>query len=93
MKSPTPDVVRKVFQGFYGNGVARVEKLRADGYDDVQTQSMVNKVVSLAKGIKDGSLNYGKNKARISKIDKELGVGYGQLVQDEINVLYGIRKW
>lgn len=93
LKSPTPDVVRKVFQGFYGNGVARVEKLRADGYDDVQTQSMVNKVVSLAKGIKDGSLNYGKNKARISKIDKELGVGYGQLVQDEINVLYGIRKW
>ena len=54
---------------------------------------MVNKVISLAKGIKDGSLKYGTGKKRISKIDKELGTGYGQLVQDEINVLYGIRQW
>lgn len=93
LKSPTPDVIRNVFRGLYGNGVTRIEKLKADGYDDVQTQLMVNKVISLAKGIKDGSLKYGTGKNRISKIDKELGTGYGQLVQDEINVLYGIRQW
>lgn len=93
LKSPTPDVIRNVFRGLYGNGVTRIEKLKADGYDDVQTQLMVNKVISLAKGIKDGSLKYGTGKKRISKIDKELGTGYGQLVQDEINVLYGIRQW
>jgi hypothetical protein len=53
---------------------------------------MVNKVIALAKDIKSGKKDYGKNKDRINRIDKELGKGYGQLVQDYINVLYGVRK-
>ena len=55
-------------------------------------QNKVNAVVKIAKGIKAGTMNYGKNKDRINRIDKELGKGYGQLVQDYINVLYGVRK-
>ena len=85
-------VVRKVMQGKYGNGEARTTNLIDAGFYPVAVQDKVNKVVATAKGIKDGSLNYGKNEARLAKVDSLLGKGYGQLVQDYINVLCGVRK-
>ena len=85
-------VVRQVMQDKYSNGNTRITKLIDAGWDPAKVQDKVNKVVATAKGIKDGSLNYGKNAARIKKIDLLLGAGYGQLTQDYINVLYGVRK-
>jgi hypothetical protein len=55
-------------------------------------QNKVSKVVKIAKGIKSGKLDYGRHEARLAKIDRELGKGYGQLTQDYINVLYGIKE-
>ena len=55
-------------------------------------QRAVNKVISLAKDIKSGKKDYGQNEDRRNRIDKELGKGFGQLVQDYINVLYGKRE-
>ena len=82
LKMHTADVTRKVIRGSYGSGDTRTTNLLDEG----------NRVVSIAKGILDGSMNYGKNQERINKIDAELGAGYGQLTQDYINVLCGVRK-
>ena len=92
LKGHTADVVRKVMRGSYGNSDTRTTKLLDEGYNPGLVQKDINRVVSIAKGILDGSMNYGKNQERIKKIDAELAAGYGQLVQDYINVLCGIRK-
>lgn len=92
LRTPPVDVVRKILRGEYGSGDTRVTKVIAAGFGPKTTQSKVNSVISIAKLIKEGKANYGKNEARLAKIDKELGKGYGQLVQDYINVLFGVRE-
>lgn len=92
LKGHTADVTRKVLRGSYGSGDTRTTNLLDEGYNPGLIQKSVNKVISIAKGIKNGTMNYGKNQERIKKIDAELGAGYGQLVQDYINVLCGVRK-
>lgn len=92
LKGANATVTRLVMRGRYDNSNTRMTALITEGYDPVKVQDKVNKVIATAKGIKSGSLNYGKNEARIAKIDSLLGKGYGQLVQDYINVLYGIKK-
>ena len=92
LKGHTADVVRKVIRGSYGNSDTRTTNLLDEGYNPGLVQKDINRVVSIAKGILDGSMNYGKNQERINKIDAELGAGYGQLTQDYINVLCGVRK-
>ena len=92
LKMHTADVTRRVIRGSYGSGDTRTTNLLDEGYNPGLVQKDINRVVSIAKGILDGSMNYGKNQERIKKIDAELGAGYGQLVQDYINVLCGVRK-
>ena len=92
LRGHNADVVRKVINGSYGSGDARTTRLLDASYNPGLVQKNVNQVISIAKGIKNGSMNYGKGQDRINKIDKELGKGYGQLVQDYINVLCGVRK-
>jgi len=91
-KSHNADVVRHVLRGNYGSSDTRTTKLLDAGYNPGLVQKSVNQVISIAKGIKAGTMSYGKNQDRINRIDTELGKGYGQLVQDYINVLCGVRK-
>ena len=92
LRNPTVSVVRSVMRGTYGNGDARTTNLIDAGFYPVATQNRVNKVESFARGIMDGTMDFGKNAVRIAKIDKLMGAGYGQLVQDYINVLSGKKK-
>jgi hypothetical protein len=92
LRDHTADVVRKVMRGAYGNGETRITNLLDENYKPASVQKSVNSVVSIAKGILNGSMDYGKNQDRINRIDKKLGKGYGQLTQDYINVLCGVRK-
>lgn len=84
--------VRRIMKGDFGNGDTRVTYILCYRRNPVLAQRAVNKVISLAKDIKSGKKDYGKDKDRINRIDKELGKGFGQLVQDYINVLYGVRE-
>ena len=92
LKMHTADVTRRVIRGSYGSGDTRTTNLLDQGYNPGLVQKSVNQVISTAKGILSGKLDYGKNQTRIARLDKELGSGYGQLVQDYINVLCGVRK-
>lgn len=92
LHSPRATTVRDVLRDKYGAKDIRVTNLINAGFYPVATQSKANKVVATAKGIMDGSLNYGKGAVRLAKVDSLLGIGYGQLVQDYINVLAGVRK-
>lgn len=92
LKGASPYVCRKVLRGSYGNSNTRTTNLLNLGYAPNTVQSMVTKVVTLAKDIKDDKVDYGRNKVRLHRIDAELGKGYGQLVQDYINVLCGVRE-
>jgi hypothetical protein len=91
-KTESAAVIRGVLRGNYGAGDTRVTRLIAYRYNPGTVQKKTNKVVEIANGIKSGKLDYGKDKARIAAIDDELGKGYGQLVQDYINVLAGVRE-
>lgn len=91
LKNPDALVCRYVLRGTYGKGNSRTTALIDAGWYPVATQNKVNKVTALARRIKDGVVDYGKGSARIAKIDEELGKGFGQLVQDYINVLCGKR--
>lgn len=95
LKSATPEVVRKVFEGKYGKGDARITKILDDGYYYTFVQNAVNTVYNAAKDIINGKMNFGKNEERIKNLDKRYGVGYGQLIQDEINSLLKAKtaKW
>lgn len=84
--------VRRIIKGDFGNGDTRTTYILCYRRNPGLAQKMVSKVMSLAKDIKSGKKDYGTNKDRINRIDKELGKGYGQLVQDYINVLAGVRK-
>ena len=92
LKGADEPTVRKTLRGTYGSNNTRITNLLNAGYYPLAVQNKVNDVVRIAKGILNGTLDYGKNEARIAKIDKELGKGYGQLVQDYINVLCGVRE-
>lgn len=92
LKDANADIVRKVMQDKYGTSDTRTTKLLDEHYNPGMVQKSVNQVISTAKGILSGKLDYGKNQTRIARLDKELGSGYGQLVQDYINVLCGVRK-
>ena len=92
LKGHTADVVRKVMRGTYGNGDTRTTNLLDENYNPGLVQKSVNAVINTAKGIKSGKLDYGRNEERLKRLDKEFGSGYGQLIQDYINVLAGIRK-
>lgn len=88
-------VIRQILRGTYGNSDTRITRLIRAGFWPSNANSKVTKVIRLAKQIKEGTelgKSYGKNQTRLNRIDAELGKGYGQLVQDYINVLYGIRK-
>ena len=88
-------VVRDVFMGKYKSNNTRITRLLDAGYEPVAIQDRVNLVVNTAKKIIDGKVNYGKNEQRIKNLDKAFGVGYGQLIQDEINSLLNAKskKW
>ena len=92
LKMHTADVTRKVLRGSYGNGDTRTTNLLDEGYNPGLVQKSVNAVINTAKDIKSGKLDYGRNEERLKRLDKEFGSGYGQLIQDYINVLAGIRK-
>lgn len=92
LKMHTADVTRRVIRGSYGSGDTMTTNLLDQGYNPGLVQKSVNSVVSTAKGILSGRLDYGKNQTRIARLDKEFGAGYGQLIQDYINVLAGVRK-
>ena len=92
LKMHTADVARRVIRGSYGSGDTRTTNLLDEGYNPGLVQKSVNSVINTAKGILSGKLDYGKNQTRIARLDKEFGAGYGQLIQDYINVLAGVRK-
>ena len=95
LKSAPVDVIRNIFMNRYGTGDTRMTNLIRAGYYPVNANNKVAKVKQLANNIIDGKVNYGKNEARIKKIDELLGSGYGLLVQDEINSLLNAKskKW
>lgn len=95
LKSPSVDVVRNVFMNKYGKSNTRTTNLICYGYYPYATQKKVNAVVDMAKNIISGKVNYGKNEERLAKVDAKMGIGYGQLVQDEINSLLNAKskKW
>lgn len=84
--------IRRVLKGDFGNGDTRTTYVLCYNHNPGSVQKQVNGVVSLAKDILSGKKDYGKDKDRINRIDKEMGKGFGQLVQDYINVLAGVRK-
>ena len=92
LRDSNATIARKVMQGKYGTSDTRTTKLLDESYNPNLVQKAVNNVIATAANIWSGAVDYGKNEARIAKIDKELGKGYGQLVQDYINVLAGVRK-
>lgn len=95
-KKVTPDIVIDVYQGKYGKGAVdgteRFIKLAKAGYNPVEVQEKVNWVYKIASGFLVGEPSivkkYGNGKQRREK----LGEWY-DVVQKEINVLFGIDKW
>ena len=84
--------VRFTLRGYAGTGEARKAYW---GQKYAEIQAHVDDVTRIAKEIMSGSKKgkaYGKQETRIKNIDKELGTGYGQIVQNWINVLSGVRK-
>lgn len=94
-KSPTVNVIRNIFLGKYKSSEDRYTRLLDAGYYPLAAQNKVDKVISVAKQIISGKLDYGRDKQRIINLDKQFGKGYGQLIQDEINSLLGAKskKW
>jgi len=88
----TPTVVMNVLKGKYGKGAkigtTRYDQLAMSGYDPDAVQAKINWVVNTAQNIKNGKSNYGNDDERRQK----LGIWY-DVVQKQINVLYGIDKW
>ena len=87
--------LRKILRGSYGNADERITGLIMAGFWPSNANKKVSKVVNLAKEIKTGTKlgkSYGRHQTRLNRIDAQLGAGYGQLVQDYINVLCGLRK-
>ena len=81
-----------VLKGKYGKGAkigtTRYDQLAMSGYDPDAVQAKINWVINTAQNIKNGKSNYGNDDERRQK----LGIWY-DVVQKQINVLYGIDKW
>lgn len=75
------NIVKKVINGEYGNGITRREKLKADGYDYQQVQNRVNDYFITANKVING--NYGNGRERKEKLYSE-GYDYA-LVQQIVN--------
>lgn len=92
----TPKIIEKVFKGEYGTGseigTTRFNKLAMEGYDPIAIQDKINWVVQTAKAIKNGESDavkkYGNSQQRVDALGK-----WYNIVQKEINVLYGIDSW
>lgn len=84
--------VRYTLRGYAGSGKDREEYWGSE-YQTIQNKvnSVIDTALAIIHGTKKGKA-YGKNEERIKNIDKELGTGYGELVQKFINVLLGVRK-
>lgn len=84
--------IRYTLRGYAGSGVDRRAYWGGE-YNAVQGE--VDKVVRVANEIMSGSAKgraYGKMQTRIKRIDRELGDGYGDIVQKYIDVVKGVRK-
>lgn len=75
------DVVKKVINGEYGNGIHRREKLKEEGYDYQEVQNRVNDYFLTANKVIDGK--YGNGAERKIKL-KNAGYDYA-LVQKIVN--------
>lgn len=83
-------IVDRILKGTYGKGDRIITYCIARGYAPSQAIKTKNKAVKLAKDILSGAVDYGTNQDRWNRIDKELGKGYGKLVQTIINCLAGV---
>ena len=95
LKTPPVTFIREILKGTYGSSDTRITNVIASGYGPKTTQTKVNNVVNTAIEIKTGTAAgkaYGRNATRLARLDIKFGKGYGQLIQDYINVLYGKRK-
>lgn len=95
LKQPTIDIIRNTFMGKYDSSDTRTSNLLDIGYYPNSVQTKVNLVIKVAKQIINKEVNYGANQTRLDNLDKKYGIGYGQLIQDEINSLLGAKskKW
>jgi hypothetical protein len=84
--------VRYTLRGYAGSGNDR-KRYWGKEYGAVQgkANAVIKTALEIIHGTKKGKA-YGKNATRLKNIDAELGEGYGQLVQNYINVLLGVRK-
>ena len=82
-KKSTNQLVVEVFEGKWGNGDTRKQKLKAAGYDYDTVQSAVNKTLAVAKEVIVGK--YGNGEARKTKL-KAAGYDYST-VQAVVNLL------
>ena len=84
--------IRYTLRDYAGSGEAR-KAYWGNEYKTVQGE--VDKIIRVANEIMSGSAKgkaYGKNEIRIKNIDREFGDGYGQIVQNYIDVAKGVRK-
>ena len=95
LKQPTVYIIRNTLMGKYGDGDTRTSNLLDRLYYPMAVQNKVNLVVKVAKQIIHKEVDYGEKQTRWNNLDKKYGVGYGQLIQDEINSLLGAKskKW
>lgn len=85
-------IVERILKGTYGTGDRVITYVIVRGYAPSQAIKTTAKVKKLASDILSGKVDYGKDQARWDRIDKELGKGYGKLVQRYINVLAGVQE-
>lgn len=95
LKSPTVNIIRKIFEKKFSSGDRRNTLLIDAGYYPLAAQNKVNMVIKVAKDIISKKVDFGTNETRLANLDKKYGKGYGQLIQDEINSLLNAKskKW
>jgi hypothetical protein len=90
-KSVTPLIVRRTIRGTYGTGDSRVTCILKNGFAPIAVLNKMALVKKTARNILSGKEDYGQDKARLKALDKKFGKDFGQLIQDYINVLAGVR--
>ncbi len=92
----TPSIVKNVLSNMYGKGstigTTRYNALALAGFDPIAVQNTVNWVLITAKAIKSGDPEAKKKYGNDEQRRKALGSWYN-VIQKQINVLYGIDKW
>ena len=95
-KPVTTTLIESVMKGKYGTGskvgTTRYNKLALEGYDPDLVQNKINWVIDTAKAIKNGNPEAVKKYGNDQQRRDALGAWY-DIVQKQINVLYGIDKW